>query len=59
MRLGDAVVTRSPLTARAQGSTLGCMWDVFHFSQPMPGGFPSGILPPSEGLQIVPFGTVS
>ena len=21
------------------GSTLGCMWDVFHPSQPMPGGF--------------------
>ena len=25
------------------GSTLGCMWDVFHSSQPMPGGFPLGV----------------
>ena len=54
MRLGGAVVTRSSLTAMAWVRLLspGHMWDVFHPSQPMPGGFPlRGFLPPSEGLE--------
>ena len=48
--LGGAVVTGSPLTAMAWGSTLGHMWDVFHPSQPMPGGFPlSTFFHPQKG----------
>ena len=56
---GMAVVTCSPLTAMAWVRLLGCMWDVFHPSHPMPGGFPLDFLPPSEGLEIVPILTIS
>ena len=44
MRLGGAVVTRSPLTA---------MWDVFHPSEPMPGGFPLWVFfHPQKGSKL-------
>ena len=35
------------------GSTPGCMWDVFHPSQPMPGGFPLGVFfHPQKGSKL-------
>ena len=34
-------------------STLGCMWDVFHPSQPMPGGFPLEVFfHPQKGSKL-------
>ena len=58
--LGGTVVTCSPLTAmawvRLYGMHVGCLSpftaNAWWFS-------PWGFLPPSEGLKIVPFGTVS
>ena len=34
------------------GSTPSCMWDVFHPSQPMPGGFPLGVFYPQKGSKL-------
>ena len=61
IRLGGAVITHSPLTAMAWvwlwlRATCGCLLpftaNAWQFSL-------WGFLPPSEGLKIVPFGTVS
>ena len=52
-RLGCAVVTHSPM---GWVWLLGHMWDVFHPSQPMPGGFPHGVFfHPQKGSKFFSF----
>ena len=56
LRLGGAVVSNT-FASRCYGLglilTVGYMWDVFHPSQPMPGGFPLGVFfHPQKGSNL-------